>query len=240
VNEVLRRALYDAGLTELDLSVELSVDPKTVRNWLRGQVPHPRTRVSLTRLLAVDESLAWPELRASAQADRRPAELAGVYARRRAIRQQDWLLLFEGAQSEIDILTYSAVFLTEDPHILRLLDGKGRNGVRIRVALGTPHSLKIHRLGVEETMGEDLAERIRISMRRLQKLLSHGRVELRAHDAVLYNSMYRSDAQLLVNQHAQGIPAAESPVFHYHQSEHSEMFDGYLASFEAIWSEAAH
>lgn len=37
--------------------------------------------------------------------------------------------------------------------------------------------------------------------------------EIKLHQVVLYNSIYRADDQLLVNQHAYGIPAAHSPVF---------------------------
>ena len=32
-------------------------------------------------------------------------------------------------------------------------------------------------------------------------------------EATLYNSIYRADDQLFVNQHAYGVPAARSPVF---------------------------
>jgi hypothetical protein len=41
---MLRRAMYNANLTDVDVSVKLVVDPKTVRNWMRGQMPHRRTR----------------------------------------------------------------------------------------------------------------------------------------------------------------------------------------------------
>ena len=38
-------------------------------------------------------------------------------------------------------------------------------------------------------------------------------IEIRLHRTVLYNSIYRADDQLLVNQHAYGIPAAQAPIF---------------------------
>jgi hypothetical protein len=37
-------------------------------------------------------------------------------------------------------------------------------------------------------------------------------IEIRLHDAVLSNSIYRADDHLLVNQHAYGILAAHSSV----------------------------
>jgi hypothetical protein len=48
--------------------------------------------------------------------------------------------------------------------------------------------------------------------------------------------MYRSDGQLLVNQHALGIPAARSPVYRFRGGDDSEMFQSYVTSFERIWS----
>jgi hypothetical protein len=55
----------------------------------------------------------------------------------------------------------------------------------------------------------------------------------------LYNSIYRADNQLLVNQHSYGVPAAHSPIFSLRKVEGGEMSTGYLTSFERIWSVAA-
>ncbi|NIK61298.1 hypothetical protein [Kribbella shirazensis] len=137
MNDVLRRAMYDANLTDLDVSAELTVDPKTVRRWMRGQMPHRRTRAALTRLLGVDEEVIWPELRSMGSDDGRPTEIAGVYSRRTAISSQNWLSFFESAKSEIGILAYSALFLAEDARIVRLL-GEKSDTARIRIALGAP------------------------------------------------------------------------------------------------------
>jgi hypothetical protein len=234
VNDVLRRAMYDANLTDLDLSVELVVDPKTVRNWMRGQVPHRRTREALTRMLRVDEEVIWPELRSVAD-NSRPTEIAGVYPRRTAISSQSWLSFFESAKAEIGILAYSALFLAEDARIVRLLREKS-DVLRIRIVLGAPEGTNVVERGAEEEIGEAMAAKIRNSLALLAPLVRQDGVELRLHDTVLYNSMYRSDDHLLVNQHSYGIPAAQSPVYHYRQSNESEMFDSYLASFEAVWS----
>ncbi|WP_133780638.1 XRE family transcriptional regulator [Kribbella sp. VKM Ac-2571] len=237
MNDVLRRAMYDANLTDLDLSAELSVDPKTVRNWMHGQVPHRRTRMAVSRLLGVDEEVVWPELRPDSSESRRPAEIAGIYPRRTSISPLTWLSFFESAKSEIGILAYSALFLAEDARIIRLLREKG-DGIRIRIALGAPDGTKIVERGAEEEIGEAMGAKIRNSLALLGSLLMQEHVELRLHDTVLYNSMFRSDGQLLVNQHAYGIPAAQSPVYHYRHSDDSEMFDSYLSSFEAVWAKA--
>lgn len=231
---MLRRAMYDANLTDVDVSVKLVVDPKTVRNWMRGQMPHRRTREALTRLLGVEEEVIWPE-HPSMGENSRPAEIAGVYPRRTSISSQNWLSFFESAKAEIGILAYSALFLAEDARVIRLLREKSVS-VRIRIALGAPDGTNVVERGIEEEIGEAMAAKIRNSLALLEPLLSRDGVELRLHDTVLYNSMYRSDDQLLVNQHSYGIPAAQSPVYHYRHSDDSEMFDSYVTSFEAVWS----
>ncbi|MGW6278425.1 XRE family transcriptional regulator [Kribbella sp. NPDC055071] len=194
--------------------------------------------MALTRALGVDEERLWPELAISGGMRRRPAELAGVYARRGAIAREEWASVFDGAQTEIGILTYSALFLLEDPRIQDLLAAKTSQGVRIRIALGTPDSTKVVQRGTEELRDEVLADRIRAALGLLGHLPDGKDLEVRLHDAVLYNSIYRSDEQLLVNQHAYGIPVVDSPVFHFNRAERHEMFDEYVASFETIWSAA--
>jgi hypothetical protein len=63
-------------------------------------------------------------------------------------------------------------------------------------------------------------------------------VEIRLHRTVLYNSIYRADQQMLVNQHTYGIPAAQAPVFCLSDADSGEMAALYLDSFERIWASA--
>ena len=61
-------------------------------------------------------------------------------------------------------------------------------------------------------------------------------IEIRLHRTVLYNSIYRADDQLLVNQHTYGIPAAQVPVFCLNNAGSGEMAATYLDSFERVWA----
>jgi hypothetical protein len=63
-------------------------------------------------------------------------------------------------------------------------------------------------------------------------------VEIRLHRAVLNNSIYRSDEQLLVGQHAYGIPAGRAPVLYLHRTDSGDIVATYLASFEHAWARA--
>lgn len=49
-------------------------------------------------------------------------------------------------------------------------------------------------------------------------------IQIRLHQTVLYNSIYQVDDQLLVNQHAYGIPAAHAPVFTFRKTAGSAIW----------------
>ena len=81
--------------------------------------------------------------------------------------------------------------------------------------------------------------KIRNSLTLFSSLREVENIEIRLHQTVLYNSIYRADDQLFVNQHSYGVPAAHSPIFSLRKVEGDDMFSGYLNSFERIWSAAA-
>jgi hypothetical protein len=64
-------------------------------------------------------------------------------------------------------------------------------------------------------------------------------IEIRLHRTVLYNSIYRGDEQLLVNQHTYGIPAAQAPVFWLRDADGGEMTPLYIDSVERVWTNLA-
>jgi hypothetical protein len=239
VNDVLRRALFDARLTEDDVAARLAVDPKTVRRWVEGRLPYPRHRGEIARILNVDQFDLWPELEALQVSKSKPAEIVAVYPQRSMISGDGWRSMFSAANREIDILAYAGLFLAENAGLIGLLQRKAEVGVRVRIALGDPDGLNVAQRGAEEEIGTALAAKIRNALVLYRPVLRQPAVELRLHDTVLYNSIYRADNQLLVNQHVFGVPAAQAPVYHLRETEGEEMFPSYMASFERIWSEAA-
>jgi transcriptional regulator with XRE-family HTH domain len=238
VNDTLRRALFEAQLSESDLAARLGVDPKTTRRWLDGRLPYAKYREQLARLLGLSEGEIWPELRAGHPSRSVPAELAAAYPRRNLIPQDAWRTLFAGAKSEINVLAYSAAFLICDPRFLQVLADKGDQGLRVAVALGDPRRLDLARTESEEEGEGALSQSIDAAIDRIRPLGTAGRLELRLHDVVLYNSIYRVDNQILVNQHLYGIAAARTPVYHLHKADQGEMYDFYLSSFDRIWNGA--
>jgi len=236
VNETLRRALFKARLREVDVASRLVVDPKTVARWLDGRLPLPEHRGRLSLLLGAEELDLWPELRVQGP---KPLELTAIYPQRVLILQDVWREFFAAARREINILAYSADFLFRDSSLLEVLADKGRSGVRVQIALGDLKRIDLTRTGGEEGNSEVLAGQIADTVERLRPLVAAGDVELRLHDALLYNSIYRADGQALVNQHVYGIPTAQAPVSRLHQTKQGGMFEFYLSSFDRIWSGAS-
>jgi lambda repressor-like predicted transcriptional regulator len=237
MNDTLRHALINARLQPTDVAAHLGVDPKTVHRWLRGRIPYPRHRWAIADLLHVDETELWPEI----VHQRRPFndEIQAVYPHRWTVPRTTWRQLFRSATREIGILAYSGLFLAEDTGIIRLLADQARTGVRVRVLLGDPDAPAVAARGIDEAIGSTvMAARIRNALNLYRPLMSTDNVEIRLHQTVLYNSIYRSDADLLVNSHAYGTPAAQAPVFHLHAMKQDSSAATYLGSFEHVWAGA--
>jgi transcriptional regulator with XRE-family HTH domain len=239
VNEPLRRALLRARLREDDVAARLGVDPKTVRRWLNGRVPYPHNRAAIAELVGADEADLWPDAGGPLATRTRPEELRTVYPHRWAVPREVWTQLFGSAEREIAILAYSALFLAEDTGILRILAEKGRAGVIVRITLGDPDGPNVAQRGQEEGIGDAMPAKVHNALTLYRPLCAVTNIEIRLHRTVLYNSIYRADDQLLVNQHTYGIPAAQAPVFGLRDSDDGGMAALYLGSFERVWADSA-
>jgi hypothetical protein len=238
LNEPLRRALLQARLREDDVAACLGVDPKTVRRWLNGRIPYPGNRAALADLVGVDEADLWPGAGGPLTARTRPAELVAIYPHRSSVPRDVWTRFFSSAEREIGVLAYSASFLAEDPAIQRILTDRAHAGVNVRIALCDPDSPHIAERSVEEGVDDATSAKIRNALTLFRPLAKTENVAIRLHQIVLYNSIYRADDQLMVNQHAYGIPASHAPVFCLCESGRVDMTDSYVASFERAWSAA--
>ena len=236
MNEPLRRALLNARLREADVAAHLGVDPKTVRRWLNGRIPYPHNRAAIADLVGADQADLWPDAGGPLAARSRPDELGTIYPHRWAVPREVWTRLFASAEHEIAILAYSALFLAEDTGILRILADKGRMGVSVRIALGDPDGPHAAQRGEEEGIGDAMPAKIRNALTLYRPLGTVQNIQIRLHRTVLYNSIYRADGQLLVNQHTYGIPAAQAPVVCLRDIDGSEMAALYVDSFERVWA----
>jgi transcriptional regulator with XRE-family HTH domain len=239
VNEILKRALTEAGVTEQEVAAHLGVDVKTVRRWLDGRRPYPRYRSQLADFLALDQTKIWrTKVHMPPSPQRGGADIEASYAHRWAVPRDVWQWLFSQARQEIGILVYSGLFLAEDIGILRILAEKAHAGVSVRILLGDPNSPHVAERGADEGVEEAMAAKVRNSIVLYQPLRDIDGVEIRLHRTVLYASLYRADDDLLVNSHAYGITASNAPVLHVRHVEHDDVAGMYADSFERVWRSA--
>jgi hypothetical protein len=222
-------------LREDDVAARMGVDPKTVRRWLNGRIPYANNRAALADLVGGAEADLWPDAGGPLTMRTRPEELATVYPHRWSVPRDVWTRFFASAEHEIGILAYSALFLAEDAGILRILADKGRVGVSVRIALGDPDSPHVAERGAEEGIGDAMPAKVRNALTLYHPLREVPNIEIRLHRTTLYNSIYRADDQLLVNQHAYGVHASHAPVFCLNGAEHGDMAAAYVASFKRVW-----
>lgn len=240
MNDLLRRALADARLTEAGAAARLGVDPKTVHRWVAGRVPYPRHRMRVAALLGRDEADLWPRLAVPNVRDEPPVVgIRTTYPHRWAVPRPVWHQLFRNASTDIGVLVYAGLFLAEDTGIMRTLAQRTREGVRVRILLGDPDGACVAERGSDEGVGESLAAKIRNALVHYKALRVLDGVEVRLHDTVLYNSIYRADDDLLINPHAYGIAASHAPVLHMRRAEDGDMASTYLESFERVWASAS-
>jgi len=234
VNETLCRALLQARLSEEDVAACLQVDPKTVRRWLDGRLPYLRHRWALAALVGMDEGDLWPQVRTTRS---RPAEVLAIYPHRDTVPPDIWPRLLASAEREIGILARGGLFLAQLPGVADALAERARAGVRVRICLADPDAAA----GNEPGAGPDhfgTAADARAALARYGPLRQCGQVAIRLHRAVLPSSLCRADGELLVCQHAHGIPAGRSPVLRLRQAEDGDMVAAYLDSFERVWAGA--
>lgn len=217
MNEILRRALLQAQLSEDDVAAALAVDPKTVRRWTEGRVPYLRHRWELARLLNCDETDLWPQFGA---AKSRPDEVLAVYPHRDTVPTEIWQNLFGSAEQDIGILAASGTFIAGLPVVMAELRDRARAGVRVRIRVHQP----------------DYVNQPRGALEKFLALRESGSVEVRVHGANLTNAIYRGDDELLVSQYAYGIPSGQMPVLHLRHVRNGEIATTYLESFEYVWT----
>jgi hypothetical protein len=240
-NERLRTALLKAGMTPVDLSEHLGVDPKTVERWIsKERVPHRRHRLEAAALLSVDDAFLWPSTRddpRTTSATR--AEFTEFYTNRGAIPVSLWEEAIDSATEAIDLLAFAASFLHDSiPGFDQRLMKKARDGVPIRLLFGDPESTAVRIRGDEEGIGDLLSARCRLTWNYFRDSAATPGVEARQHGCTLYASMFRFDDRLLVNSHIYGAPASHSPVQLITRVAGGRMFSNYMAGFERVWAEA--
>lgn len=239
-NERLRAALLQKGVTVAALAEKLDVDEKTVERWITtGRTPYRRHRFATAAHLGLDERYLWPDALSGEQVSAASAsEIVAVYPHRWSVPRDLTGRIFEAAEQEIGVLVYSGLFIAEDSGIQKLFVDKAGAGVRVRILLGDPDSPHVAQRGVDEGIDEAMAAKVRGVIRLYRPLSEVDGVEIRLHDTVLYNSIYRADDQFLVNTHVYGVAASNAPFLHLRRVPGGDMVNTYETSFERVWDSA--
>ncbi|GAA1690118.1 XRE family transcriptional regulator [Fodinicola feengrottensis] len=241
-NERLRGAITAAGLDLRDVAETVTVSRKTVERWIMtGRVPHRTHRWSVAKLLGKDEAYLWPDVADETRTKvASEAEFVCLYPTRSAVPRDLWPSLVDEATDSLDILVFAGLFLPDSGHpdLAEAMIEMGAAGGRVRVLLGDPDGDAVQRRAHEEDIGDGVAARVRLSLSHLKRAIGAPGVEVRLHNATLYNSIYRGDNTMYVNTHVYGAPAAQSPVMHLQRVPGGRLFDHYQASFDKVWHSA--
>lgn len=238
-NERLRSTLLGSDYSERQFADELGIDPKSVQRWItQSRVPHRTTAFRAAKLLGVSPGWLWPALEDGRGAVSE-SEVVTFYPHRSDVPRHLWLDVLRSAQHEIVLMAYASLFLAEDnPEAIRILKQKAGEGVSIRIALGDPDSPEAALRGAEEQLYEAIPGRIKMAIAYYRPLFDLPGIEFRLHRTTLYNSIFRFDDQMLINQHAYGVYGYLAPILHLHRVEGGDLFDMYAQSFERVWKVA--
>jgi transcriptional regulator with XRE-family HTH domain len=241
-NDRLRDALLRASLSVEDLAERMHVDRKTAERWVtQARIPYPKHRHTLSTLLGKSESYLWPDaLDPDRAAEVSGSEVVHFYPHRAVVPPALWTQLLRDFTERFDLLVYVGLFLPEqNPGIDRLIAKKVRAGARVRLLFCDPDSPAVAHRSEEEGIGPDaIRAKIRNVLSFYRSLADVDGVEVRFHATTLYNSMYRFDSDVIVNQHVWGATAAHGPAFHIRQLAGGDLFDLYADSFDRIWDAA--
>lgn len=239
-NERLRSALLARGMTAQDLADAIGVNPKTVERWItQGKAPYRRHQYAVASELKVDVTTLWDDSRAVDTAtDLSKAEIVTIYPHRHMVPNSLWREIYERAESRIDVLVYSGLWLSEDPQFHDLLKRKVQGATQVQILLGDPGCPAVQQRGVDE--GHRIMDgKIRNALVNYRPLFtSHPDISFRLHDGTLYNSIFRSDDEMLVNTHVYGIGAYMAPVLHLRRLPGGGLFDTYANSIDQTWGSA--
>ncbi|HEU0086582.1 MAG TPA: XRE family transcriptional regulator [Pseudonocardiaceae bacterium] len=173
--------------------------------------------------------------------ERNDDQVVAFYPHRADTPKRLWMDLLVGAQENIDLFANASLFLPEEnPIAIDILREKAANGVKVRILLGDPDYPAMELRGREERLFDAIPGRIRMALAYYRPLMDAEGVEFRLHGTSLYNSIFRYDDQMLVNQHIYGTYGYIAPILHLRKVAGADLFETYLKSFELVWREESY
>jgi hypothetical protein len=147
-----------------------------------------------------------------------------------------WMDLLTGANVNIDLFANASLFLPEEnPEAIDILRKKAEGGTKIRIMLADPDHPAAELRGREERLFDGIPGRIKMAWAYYRPLIGVDGIEFRMHGTSLYNSIFRYDNHMLVNQHIYGAYGYIAPILHVRRVAGADLFETYLKSFDRIW-----
>lgn len=233
-NDRLQRAITNNKLSRQSLARAVNVGERAVGTWIRdGVIPQADTKYQVAALLSADVDYLWPP--AEQTVDESASEVITTWPRRADCPADYWWRLFQTATTNIDVLGYAVLFLTEQhPDLLELLIDRADNGCQIRIVLANPHAPATRERDQEEGLDGSLIARINASIKYLRPLQNTS-AQLRYQTFPMYNSIFRFDNDMLVTPHLALVPGKLSPMFHFRRVHNGGLFDRFALHFTNIY-----
>jgi transcriptional regulator with XRE-family HTH domain len=238
-NDRLRSTLRANDFSIEKLAEEIGVAAKTVQRWVTlNRIPHRNTAHRVAKLLGVPTEWLWPDLEEKL-GPTSSSEVVNLYPHRSDTPRHLWLELLIGSRQNIDLFANASLFLPEEnPEVISIIKHKAEQGTIVRILMGDPKSEATKLRGYEERL--DIPGRIRMALAYYKPLTEVEEIEFRLQATALYNSIFRFDDQMLVNQHIYGTYGYLAPILHLRRIQGADLFDTYMKSFERIWNDESY
>jgi hypothetical protein len=161
-----------------------------------------------------------------------------LYHHRADTPKELWMELLRRATANIDLFANASLFLPEEnPEAIEIIKKKAAAGIAIRIMLADPDHPAAELRGREERLFEGIPGRIKMAWAYYRPLIGVDGIEFHMHGTSLYNSIFRYDDQMLINQHIYGAYGYIAPILHLRKVLGADLFETYLKSFDLIWNE---
>src|SRR5262249_4820399 len=239
-NDVLRRALVDAKLTERQLAERIGADPATVSRWVSDatRTPQPRLRWAVADALGVDEMSLWPNATRAMIKTGPDREIHHVYLSSPAVPGERWVDLISNATRDIAVSAFSCYFLWNlIPDLSTKLRAKVADGCRVRFIIGDPGNPLVE--ADEAATGVPLKLTTRIAQTRHMLEPLRDIVEGRESTLGYGRSVFRGDNDALLSIWPHGIWGGDYPVLHLRRRQDDGIFDQMaVRHVDRLWEDA--
>jgi len=237
-NDVLRRRLAEAKMTERELAETIGAATLTITRWItEDRLPHSRLRWAAAEALGCDEVEIWPRAARAMIKTGPDREVHAVYLSHDEALPQ-WRQLIVSATEEIAVSAFDFYFLWRlIPDLSELLRAKVELGCRARFILGDRANPIV--AADERSTGAPVTLGSRVDQTRQFLEPLRDVVQIRESALGFGRSVYRADSDALLVTWPHGISDGNYPVQHLRRRLDGGIFDQLaVRHVDALWESA--